>query len=61
MSITIQTYIIELEKKEKEYSEKLKKIKNAINSAQDICEHDFKTIYTGPKDYEECKICKKRI
>lgn len=61
MSITIQTYIIELEKKEKEYSEKLKKIRNAINSAQNICEHDFKTIYAGPKDFEECKICKKRV
>jgi len=56
--ITLKEYFIELHRQEKETEEKLSKIRNAIKSSQEICEHIF--VHKGNDshyDYEECRTC----
>lgn len=55
--LTLKEYFIELHRQEKETEEKLGKIRNAIKSGQEVCDHDYKYVGNTHKDIYECKIC----
>lgn len=59
---SLTEYFVELHRREREAEDQLKKIRNAIKSGQEICNHKYKPAGNDSHyDYEECKVCGYRM
>lgn len=56
--MNLTEYYTELHRREEAAKSELEKIRNAIRSGQEVCNHDYKHIGNTHKDILECRICR---